>query len=579
MNRLKKPLATILISAVCAMALLNGCTPTPPKQGTSLNQMDQTLRDSINRDRALQQHATRVPKAVSDALLPPMSAPSSASEQLSHHRFDVVADKMSAKVFFTGLVEGTPFNMVVNPNVQGTVTLNLKNVTIEEAMDAVRDMYGYEYRKTSYGYEVLSQALETEIFNVNYLDVKRTGTSSTQISSGQVSNKVGTVSAGGSASSTPTGRNSTQSTATTGSVDTTSEANFWHDLESTLKKIVGDDKGRSVVANPQAGVVIVHAFAPELHQVARYLDRIQSNLQRQVILEAKILEVTLDDSFQAGVDWSLFGNPRGAGTLFSQAGNNNSGGRSNNGAFGNSELNGFDSIFTIQYNGSFRTLLRFLQTQGNVQVLSSPRISTVNNQKAVIKVGEDQFFVTGVSTSNTVVGAATIPSQDVSLTPFFSGISLDVTPQISKNGTVILHIHPSVSSVKDQRKDITLGSNALGTNNTLSLPLALSTIRESDNIVRAKNGQVVVIGGLMENNMSEVVGETPILSKLPFVGAAFRRTSQASKKTELVILLRPVLVDNHELISSMQGSERRISEMNRGFHLGGLPEVFGTEAE
>jgi MSHA biogenesis protein MshL len=556
-----------------SITLICSCTVTAPKHGSSLDQSQAAIAESIQQDRLLESHAQQVPQNVSDALLPNLTSPNTESETMSHHRFDVAADKMPAKLFFTGLVEGTPYNMVVSPEVKGTITLNLKKVTIEEAMDAVRDLYGYEYKNTSYGFEVLPPTLQSQIFNVNYLNVKRIGKSSTAISSGEVTSKVGTVSGSGNTSTTT--NNNGQDTSITGSIDTSSEVNFWKDLETTLKNMVGEEKGRSVVVNPQGGVVIVHAYLPELQQVANFLDKIQSNLQRQVILEAKILEVTLNDSFQAGIDWSLFGNPHGSGALLNQTGNNGD----NDGGFGNTNLNAFDSMFTLTYNGAFRALLRFLQTQGNVQVLSSPRISTVNNQKAVIKVGQDEFFVTGVSTSNTVVGASTIPSQQVNLTPFFSGISLDVTPQISKEGTVILHIHPSVSVVTSQQKSVNLGSNGTGGTNNLTLPLALSTIRESDNIVRAKNGQVVVIGGLMQNDMNEHTAGTPGLSKLPFVGAMFRRTSQSASKTELVILLRPVLVDNHAIVDSLEQTGKRFQQMNKGFHAGGLPDVFGNEAE
>src|SRR5205085_1121513 len=140
--------------------------------------------------------ARHVPRSVSNALLPSVTSHYSDVEPLER-RFNVTADKMPAKTFFTSLVEGTPINMVVNPNVTGTISVNLKNVTIEEAMLAVHDAYGYEYKRTSYGYEVLPQELETMMFTLNYLDVKRTGKSFTEISSGQISEKVGSFSSGG----------------------------------------------------------------------------------------------------------------------------------------------------------------------------------------------------------------------------------------------------------------------------------------------------------------------------------------------------------------------------------------------
>lgn len=199
------------------------------------------------------------------------------------------------------------------------------------------------------------------------------------------------------------------------------------------------------------------------------------------------------------------------------------------------------------------------------------------------------FFVTGVSSTTAVSGSSTIPTQNVTLTPFFSGITLDVTPQISSDGVVILHIHPTVSVVKSQQTSITVGQ-VIGTTssgasesvpNTLTLPLALSDIRESDNIVRAKNEQIVVIGGLMQNNMTEEIAGTPVLSKIPFIGALFRRTQQVAHKTELVILLKPIVVGRSSKVwaDDMKHTESGFNKLKRGFHVGGLPEVFGTEGE
>jgi MSHA biogenesis protein MshL len=560
--------------------IVAGCVMQPVKKIT-VDKMQETVREAIRDDVKIAHQSVhvRVPRNVSRSLLPTMNSKTTTTEQISNRRFDVVADKMPTKVFFMGLVDGTPYNMVVAPSIDGTISVNLKNVTIEEAMEALRDMYGYQYRRTSYGFEVLPQELETQIFSINYINVKRTGKSVTKSVSGQVSDKV--TSSGGTGgnnnnnnSSGGAGNGAGQSVSSS-SVDTTSETNFWVSLQSTLKDMIGTTDGRSVVVNSESGIVIVHALHSEVRGIARYLDKLQSNIQRQVVLEAKVLEVTLDDSFQSGIDWSLFGNPNQDSATLAQTASGNNG----------PNIKQFDSVFTIALKGSFRTLIKMLQTQGNVQVLSSPRISTVNNQKAIIKVGQDEFFVTGVSTANNVSNNGTgvngtTPTQDVTLTPFFSGVTLDVTPQISKDGTVILHIHPSVSNVKEQQKTVTLGNSGIGAvANTLILPLALSTIRESDNIVRAKNGQVVVIGGLMANTMTEGINGVPILSRLPFIGGFFRRTAQVSSKTELVILLRPLLLTNQTIAESLMRTDKNISESRRRFHVGGRPDIFGNEGE
>lgn len=580
-NTIFARLAVLIATAVFIIS----CHTVQPVHQTAVSQIQSTVQDSIDNNKSLDApRKQRIPPSVNAALLPSLSRyVTPAKEQ--QPRFDVTANKVPAREFFMGLVSGTAENIVVSPSIDGTISLNLKNVTLRQAMDAVRDIYGYQYNRTSYGYEILPPSLESQIFHINYLDVQRTGKSYVQLTTGQVSNQVGTVTVGGTSIYTGTtapagapGSGTPQGLGTISSIETKSEMRFWQDMEKTLSNIVGKDGGRSVTINAQTGVIAVRAYPAELRRVANYINSMQSSLNRQVILEAKILEVQLNDNYQAGIDWSILANPAqldpNTGLPLNQAGMGQDGTK----LFRDTDLKEFDGIFAIRIKGNFKTLISLLQTQGNIQVLSSPHISTVNNQKAVIKVGQDEFFVTGVSTTNTIVGTNTLPSQDVSLTPFFSGVTLDVTPEISNDNTVVLHIHPSVSKVKEQTKVIGLGTSG-GNANNLTLPLAFSTIRESDNVVRAKSGQVVVIGGLMENAMDETVAETPWISKVPFLGSAFRRTKQQSRKIELVILLRPIIASNQNFINKLEEEKQTFEIVKRPFHQGGLSKIFGNEAE
>ncbi len=552
-----------------------------PRHGMAADQMIHEVKKGIKIDEAMakkqQQHY--VPSSVSKALLTThMKSNGNALGYRPPKRFDISANNIPARDFFMSLVEGTPYNMVVNPKVDGTISLELKKVTILETLEAVRDAYGFEFHRNSYGFEVLPAKLETKIFTMNYLDIKRLGKSVTEMTSGQISEQVSSTAVGGSAySPTPIATGGTQSVTSGVTVDTRVDANFWKALETSLKQIVGNQNGRSIVVNSQSGVIIVRAFPRELKQVTRYLDRIQTNMNRQVIIEAKVLEVQLDSQFQAGIDWHLLGNI---------AANHGGVGQTSLLSFANTntDLTDFDGIFTLRINGNFGVLIKLLQNQGNVQVLSSPRISTVNNQKAVIKVGQDQFFVTGVSTTSGgttgTVGGTFFPQENIDLTPFFSGVTLDVTPQISNDGDIVLHIHPTVSLVRDQEKTIVLGNNGISSqNNTFVLPLAQSTIRESDNIVRAKSGQVIVIGGLLQNDMREETAGVPILSQIPFIGPFFRRTEQLSKKIELVILLRPIIADNKSYTTELKEAERTLGNIRKGFHQNSMLDVFGNEGE
>ena len=219
--------------------------------------------------------------------------------------------------------------------------------------------------------------------------------------------------------------------------------------------------------------------------------------------------------------------------------------------------NTFTNLFAVGgASSNFAALIRLLSTQGEVQVLSSPRISTINNQKAVIKVGSDEFFVTDVSSNTSSTSSTTTTSPDITLTPFFSGIALDVTPQISENDEVILHIHPSVSEITDQIKNITVGGQ------TLQLPLALSTVRESDSVVKARNGQVVVIGGLMQNSSSNDDAGVPGVSRVPVLGNLFKQKRKINTRSELVILLRPIVVKASKTWSNyIKDSAGRIEQL------------------
>ncbi|MEK1906192.1 MAG: secretin N-terminal domain-containing protein [Pseudomonas sp.] len=493
-------------------------------------------------DESIQQAQAKVvpPPSVQAALIPPLSTSTSFS---GGPRFDVSASDMPARDFFLSLMDGAGQNLVVHPEVTGNITFSLRRVTLEEVLAAVRDSYGYDYRRTSYGYQILPNKVITRSYDLNYLNLQRVGESDTRVSSGQVES---TSSNSDSSSNNGSSSNSNDSTVTTlnaSKVVTTSNVDFWHEVEGVVKIIVGGEQGNSVVVNPQASLLVVRANSADQENVARFLEQAQRNLQRQVILETKILEVQLNDEFQAGITWTQMGDDVTAGV-------------NGDTLSGPTDIGGvFSAALTL---GDFTGLIQLLQTQGEVRVLSSPRISTLNNQKAVIKVGTDEFFVTEVSSnsSTTTVAGVTQPTQDLTLTPFFSGISLDVTPQIDQNDVVTLHVRPTVSRVVDQNKTIVLGED-----NVFNLPLALSTSRQSDSIVRARSGQVVVIGGLLQNDSDNTDAEVPWASSLPFVGSLFKQQRKSLKKSELVILMRPQVVNDDVWLDELRKSADTFKEL------------------
>ncbi len=454
---------------------------------------------------------------------PPSSRATVAARNSREPRYDIAVSDQDAREFFMGLMQTTSHNIVVHPEVNGRISLFLQQVTLQEALTAVNDMYGFDYERNDYGYVILPAVMNTRVFAINYLNVERKGSSRTSVSSGEITNtnneqsdKIGN----NTSSTTSSVRDST-------TIETSNTNNFWKDLEKMLDMMVDKQRGSLVAINPQAGLVVVRGMPHELRSVDNFLKRAQLSLDRQVVLEAKILEVTLRDGFQAGINWSALAELN--------SGDNTIGAGLGSAALSNPDL--IDGIFGVTVTSNdFNAVIELLQTQGDVSVLSSPRVATVNNQKAAIKVGTDEFFVTNVKTTTTT-GTATTQTPEVTLTPFFSGIVLDVTPQIGDQGDVVLHVHPSVSEVVDQKKDIKIGDS------DLSLPLALSSIREADSVVRARSQQVVLIGGLMSNNSSDVSAKVPGLANTPGLGWLFTQKRQSHAKSELVILLRPIIAD------------------------------------
>jgi MSHA biogenesis protein MshL len=565
------------ILGFCAV-LLASCATTPDEGAqqtpmTRLEELDHFLTSDLQQPpskSAVQTPAQAIPANVEQALLPPsaISLPTAPAGKVEP-RFDIAVNKADARSFFLSLVKDTPYNIIVHPDVKGKISLNLKDVTIAEVMQMVYDIYGYEYELTPSGYIVRPNKLQSRMFTVNYLNITRDGRSETRVSSGQPSEAGGSGGSSSKNDSTVIGGKKSQSVLAASEVMTESKFNFWSELQTSLKAIIGEGDGKSVVISPQSGLVVVRAFPSDLRKVEQFLDSSQNIMQRQVIIEAKVLEVELSDGYQQGINWAAVSNngqytigQTGGGQIF-QEGLSNIAGASGNldpnnfTPIAGNTASAFGGVFTLAASvKNFKGFFEFLKTQGNIQVLSSPRVSTVNNQKAVIKVGTDEFFVTDVS-STTTTGVSSTTSPQVTLTPFFSGISLDVTPQIDENGEIILHIHPTISEVVDQQKTI-----SITTTDVLQLPLAFSTVRESDSIVHAKNGQIVVIGGLMKNKLVKKEAATPILSDIPILGALFKHKIDSEVKSELVILLRPIVIENdNQWADAIKNSSGRVKQI------------------
>lgn len=591
MNKKNGRLAGLLVSVLA----VGGCGTHPELKNTAAFE---TIQDSL--EKATKQKPMPA-GPINDALLPPMQMDLPGPTQLVEPRFDLAVDAAAARQVFLALVAGTRYSMVLPPDIDGKLTLSLKSVTVREALDSIRDMYGYEYSMQGTRIAIQPNSMQTRLYQISYLATKRGGGSATRVSSSNGG------SAGASGAGTGVASVSNEST----TVYTGQSTDFWFDLTQAVaitlncnyevqrgvntassagspasvsmsqaltqrvEKLLCPD-GRNFVVNQQSGVVMVRAMPSELRELGRMFKAMQASIERQVMIEAKILEVELSEGYQTGINWASF-NKNGAHRFSNNA-------RTDNFAFpGGSPFTGSSTDMTVSTSGgtttttattsdvfaaaaltgatgilksfpvagalglafqnsNFAAIINFLQTQGNVYVMSSPRIATLNNQKAVLKVGSDDYFVTSVTppsyTSSGGTGSSTsVNPPTITAQPFFSGVSLDVTPQVDEGGMITLHVKPAVTKVSDKEKVINFGT--LG---TYSLPYASASVKETDSIVRVRDGMIVAIGGLMSQAQSDDNSRVPGLGDVPVLNAFFKQNAVARGKREMVILIKPTVI-------------------------------------
>ena len=500
---------------------------------------------------------------------------SSAGIYAPTRRFKVQAENVDAKEFFASLLNETSYGIVVHPDVSGSISLDLQNVTIGEVLTAISNIYGYDIQQKGKIFYVYPAGVRTETFNVDYLLVKRTGVASLNITTGGVSSKSDDSDSDSNSDSSSSSSNSSDDSSSDKSFDSdsgtsviTSTANdFWTSLEKAITNFIGKGNGKSVIVSPEAGLVVVSANPSELKAVKTFLDSAQQRLTKQILLEAKVLEVRLADEFQAGKDWSILGSSKHWRSEYPRRDYKKDDPRYDwTGYEGRTGV--LDGITHIVFRDSehfnLGVAVELLQTQGDVSILSSPRITTSNNQKAVIKVGEDEYFVTKFETSTVTSASSTTSSPSVEYTPFFSGVSLDVTPQIKDDGSVLMHIHPAVIKVEEQIKKVVYGDDQ-----NMVLPMAKSTIRETDTVVQANSGDVIVIGGLIEERKVDETSKVPLLGDIPYIGNLFKSTDKVTEKVELVILIRPIVAGGE----TWKNELRRSNELLEKWYPSGLQKL------
>ncbi|AVP87535.1 Putative MSHA biogenesis protein MshL [Candidatus Phycorickettsia trachydisci] len=451
------------------------------------------------------------------------------------HRYCKRADIHFKELTFRNLslllsrIYNTQINITQNPDL--LLTINYSNICLEDLLDQLGGLYNIGYAKSNFGYNLDYKTLKTKFFTINYHNFKRSGSSTTSIQGGS------------SLSSSTGGSNSGQTT-----IQTQTEDSFWNNIAQNLNILLGvvGQTNTALTSNPMAsdgepsfsiykesGIIVVSAFPKAMKNVEKFINKVNKICSKQVHIEAKILEVTLSDEFSTGIDWNILETLRSGMTLTSSDSINSK-----------LDMSMPSSRMTIKATNqnTFKSTIEALATQGKVSVLSSPKISVLNNQKAVFKFGEDQYHITGVTSStssssnnnnnNNTNNAIATPT----LTAMFSGISLDATPTITHNNQVIMHVHPTVTTINEEDRSFKLSGQES------TIPLASVDTREADTVVKARNGDIIVVGGLMQNTV-RMIRSGPA-TKIKFFERIFGTKQEHVERKELVLLLRPVVVDS-----------------------------------
>ncbi len=427
------------------------------------------------------------------------------------------------------LVRDTPLSVVPDPALDQTFIGELKNVTLRQALDLVLEPLGLDYSVQGNVIRVFRRELETRLYSIDYVITRRNGSRSMNASTGATSGGAGGTSGLGVAGAGAVANGANGAGGGGGSssqVSGSDSPDFFADLLEGVRVLLSDE-GR-LNLDRTAAVLQVSDRASRLDRVEQYLDTVMLRVTRQVQIEAKVIEVELRDEYSTGINWrNIFGNLENSGTISQTLAPATTGG------------------FTLALNiGDFSALLNAFATQGKVNVLSSPRVTAMNNEPAIMRIGtQDVFFVT-----TTQVNPDTGQILQSSVTPqsLTEGVVLSVTSQISAEGIIHMSINPSITERTGQ------ATSRLGD----TVPIV--SVREADTVVRVRQGETIVIAGLMQDRTTQDTSKVPVLGDVPVVGNLFKRTERRRTKTDLVILLTPTLMGPAEASANAAREIRRL---------------------
>ncbi len=559
-----------ILFAICIATA--GCahkTVVPPSKG----HIDGSLATQQNSQLANQNNVNTapIPKPVrSNPQLPVPRATTNAQT------YSVVVNEVPVKEILFALARESKLNIDIHPSIQGRVTLNAVDQTLPAILERLAKQVDLTYKMDGNVLYIAPDQPVLRIYKVDYVNINR--------------DTKGFIGAAAEISSTGQSANNSSRT----SVDSTSKNHLWESLILNLKELLAEtDKevivtrfgsateptaqnagtnatttalsdaakasteernqqrseyktlfAANVIANPETGVISVRATNKQHEKVQEFIDKVMGSAKRQVLIEATIVEVRLNDSFQAGIDWSRFGNnANSSGFTFQQSLGPNIDPTTGAG-FAVGYLNPVSSL------GNILSSVTLLKQFGDTKVISSPKLMVLNNQTAVLKVVDNLvYFTVQAQQSQGSVGGGILSTVTTTPNTVPVGIVMSVTPQINETSAVNINVRPTISSVLSFVRDPNPQLN--GVNGALVIPSQIPQIqvREMESILQVNSGNTAILGGLMQDEIQRNSDKVPGLSDIPGVGKAFTGRDDSNRKTELVIFLRPTVINNASLES------------------------------
>lgn len=484
----------------------------------------------------------KVEKPVS--LEPKMPDFVSASEEISPLKtrvIDIAARNRPLRDILYIIAESTGLNLVFESGVNSetTLNLNLKNVTVEDALSIIFSSVDYFYSIENN--MLIVKAVNTKIFELGHPAIVQTY-------SVDVGGDIlgATTSGGGTTGSTSTTITGIKGSVTQSGKSDATAFNFWDAVEKSLTTLLSGQQVQAITPLPPGtvaatqlkdsytinrltGTIFVTASKKNLQKVEQYIETIRKIINRQVIVEAKIIEVSLSDTLKYGINWTFLENWKGFGSV--TAGTT---------AYSSVVTTG-SPMFTIgtgTTGANFTSLLNALQEQGEVRTLSNPRINIMNGQTALLSVGRSTSYISKVETTTTTTGTTPTITYTVERGSVLSGIIIGIVPYINEHGEISLTITPIISDLV-KLEDKTLGQSG---SNQIQLSFPTVDLKELSTTVKVRDGQMIVIGGLISKKESITDNKVPGLGDIPLVGELFKRKDKLETKSELVVVIQPTLV-------------------------------------